>query len=61
MATIMATHMALNITTEAAHDPIGIQTIDMVQPPGMSMAPRIVAQKYAVGMAPKAKPANAAA
>ena len=51
IATIMATHMPVNINAECHHDPMGIQAIDIVQPPGMVMPPDIVRHPYHVAAA----------
>jgi hypothetical protein len=45
IATIIATHMPANINADAIHPPIGIHTIDIFQPPGIAMAPRMLKLK----------------
>ena len=56
MATIMASHIAINIAAAAGQlwPGMRIQAIDMVQPPGISMPPDMERQKYTVAAALKA-------
>jgi hypothetical protein len=55
MAIIMAAHMPANINADCHQEPMGIQAIDMVQPPGMVMPSDMVRHPYHVAAAAAAK------
>ena len=51
IATIMATHMLVNINADCHYGPMGIQAIDIVQPPCIVMPPDMARHPYQVAVA----------